>query len=37
MFRGISKENLEKYILLAQYKINYKENWQIEVLKTILI
>lgn len=36
IFRGISKKNIEKYLIINQYKINYKVDWPLEVLKTIL-
>lgn len=36
IFRGISKKNIEKYIIINQYKINYKLDWPMKVLETIL-
>lgn len=36
IFRGISKKNLEKYLIIIQYKINYKKEWKEKILKTII-
>lgn len=37
IFRGVSKHNLAGYILLIQYRINYKTDSYDQILKTMLI
>jgi len=37
IFRGVSKKNLQGYILLEQYRINFKTDSYDEILKTILL
>lgn len=36
IFRGVSKKNLQGYILLEQYRINYKTDSYDKILQTIL-
>jgi transposase-like protein len=36
IFRGISKKYLEKYLIIIQYKINYKKEWKEKILKIII-
>jgi len=36
IFRGVSKKNLAKYLIIIQYVINYKTDWPLESLKTII-
>lgn len=36
IFRGISKKYLEKYLIIIQYKINYKKEWKEKILRKII-
>lgn len=36
IFRGVSKENLQGYALLEQFRINYKVDSYDTILQTIL-